>query len=548
MIKDIFVPEQVGAYYVFPKRIIGFDIGKSSVHATQVYLYRRKVVIEKFFEEKIEANGNLTYQERTAEAIKAIMARAGQCQAIHTAISSSVVVFKELTVPFLETEKIRMMLNFEIEPMLPFPLQSAVIDFIITKQDLEQKRSDILVAAVQKEQIEQHLQLFAGAGISPTVVTVDLFALYGLYMRIPEYAQETGDVALIDLGVHATRIAYVSNRQLKFIRVLPKGLLFIAKRLSDEVGIAPAEAMEYILRFGLEATDDQRRSNALTKIFADFWNEVGFTLRAFANQTGQQTLAMLLLLGPGSEIKDSCSFVATLQTLSCKLFSVASLLRNSQVIISHATTVPRMQIISLSTAFPSPIVEKFNLRRGEFAVSDIGLFKKQLAVAGILMLLVFGIMIGFMYWQLHSLHVAYDDSEEEAIITLKEKFPDVQEGSLDEVIKDAENKLKQEQRVIDLSSPDRPSYLMVLYALSDRVGDPMFGFVPQKIIMEENMMTIDGSVNGGVTPDGQKIAPWEALEKFDNALRKAEVNKKKLFEFERISTPDFTVDIKLLPV
>ncbi|MFX0075659.1 MAG: hypothetical protein ACFE96_09465, partial [Candidatus Hermodarchaeota archaeon] len=85
--------------------------------------------------------------------------------------------------------------------------------------------------------------------VRPEVVTVDLFALYGLYCRIPSYMQLEGDVALIDLGLSATRIAYIIDGKLSFIRTVPKGISVVAKMVGNQIGISPSDAIERIMRF-----------------------------------------------------------------------------------------------------------------------------------------------------------------------------------------------------------------------------------------------------------------------------------------------------------
>ena len=111
MIKNIFIPESIVDYYIFPKRILSFDVGRTQVHAVQVYLSGRTMRIEKFLEEKIEPGPSTTIQDRTAQAIKNIVAQADQFHAVYAAINSSLVVFKELTLPFLEYEKIKMVMR-----------------------------------------------------------------------------------------------------------------------------------------------------------------------------------------------------------------------------------------------------------------------------------------------------------------------------------------------------------------------------------------------------------------------------------------------------
>lgn len=536
MIKNIFMPERIGGYYIFPKRIIGFDLGRSQILATQIYLYRRSVIIEKFLEEKLENNVNLPYPERVAQAIKAIMARADQCHEIHSALSSSVVVFKELKVPFLEHEKIRNILNFEVEPLLPFPLATAVIDFIITKQDLQEKSSEILVAAVQKEQMALHLQQFAAAGIDPAFVTVDLFALYGLYSHIPEYESETGNVALIDLGVQSTRIGFMSNRQLKYIRALPKGLFTIAKQVSDEMGTSVSETMEAMIRFGLESQGDQKNANALTRVLTSFWSEIDFTVRSFAQQSNQQPVSSLLLLGPGSEIKDVCPFVSTLVSIPCKLFTISSMLRNGDVKLANSAHVPRAHAVSLATAYPSPIMAHFNLRRDEFAMTDMNLFTKQLIAASSLLSILFVGMIIFMFWQLRSLRLDYESSEEEAVAALKARFPTAQGTGLESVIISADTQLKSEEQALGFLNPARPSYLSYLLELTTRIekrdpvtGQNPLGFEIDKLVIENDVMTLEA-----------RVRDYDALKKFEKGLRAS-----KMLEFAPINKPEFTLKIHL---
>ena len=63
MIKNVFIPEKIGSYYLFPKRIIGFDVGKTNVHACQLYMYGNKITIEKCLEERIAPGENADYPE-----------------------------------------------------------------------------------------------------------------------------------------------------------------------------------------------------------------------------------------------------------------------------------------------------------------------------------------------------------------------------------------------------------------------------------------------------------------------------------------------------
>ena len=46
MIKDVFVPSKIGSYYIFHKRVLGFEVTTNSVQASLVYFSRRSVILE----------------------------------------------------------------------------------------------------------------------------------------------------------------------------------------------------------------------------------------------------------------------------------------------------------------------------------------------------------------------------------------------------------------------------------------------------------------------------------------------------------------------
>ncbi len=99
MIKNIFLPEKIGGNYIFAKRIVGIDIGKTHISATQVYVKGTNITIEKSIDEKLDPE-LATYEERVTKALKSIHKQLDRYDEVHSALSSSLVVFKELKLPF----------------------------------------------------------------------------------------------------------------------------------------------------------------------------------------------------------------------------------------------------------------------------------------------------------------------------------------------------------------------------------------------------------------------------------------------------------------
>lgn len=531
MIKNIFLPEKIGNYYIFSKRIIGFDISKTHVNATQIYVNGNKRIIEKYIEEKIESDSTAHYSERVRNALKKALEQTSPHGEIHSCLNSSLVIFKELSLPFLQYEKIKMVINFEIEPLLPFAIDKAAIDFIITKQHLKEQRSEVLVAAVQKERLEEHINLFTELNIKPTVITVDLIALYGLYTLIPSYAHQEGDIALVDLGIHSTRIAYIHDGQLRFIRTLPKGTFNQAKEAGEELHIQPAAAMEHLVRFGLEENDDKKTVDAIKKSTTLFWQEINFTIQSFSKKTEHPTIEKMILLGSGSELKGLTTFIHNTLDIPCELFNLTPLFNEKNITIKNKHTIPSSSIISLSTALPAPLTDTFNLG-DTLGKTDIPLLKKQVVIAFVLVIALFSTIIAHSFFQIRKLQDETTSSTKEIITTLKKQFPKIEGTRLDDILEEAQQAVDEEEKLwFAFSGPARASSLEYLLELTNRIDKKSLGFVVEKITITEGTITLKA-----------RVKDYEALKILERDLRQS----KRFSYVEPQEKTDFTMRIGLL--
>ena len=109
VIKNLFLPEKIGSYYIFPKHIVGFDINKHVVHAAYVYVQGKKITIKDCLEELIEPGTQESYSARVSAAVTRILNNIPKYDAVHSSMSSSVAIFKTLVLPFTTYEKIKIL-------------------------------------------------------------------------------------------------------------------------------------------------------------------------------------------------------------------------------------------------------------------------------------------------------------------------------------------------------------------------------------------------------------------------------------------------------
>jgi Tfp pilus assembly PilM family ATPase len=469
-------------------------------------------------------------------ALKAIFAKIGNYDEIHTVLPSSIVVFKELKLPFTAREKIKMVIGFEIEPLLPFSLRDAVIDFIITREIPEEKSSEILVTAIQKQHIAQHLALFETAGIQPSFITIDMISLYGLYRHIDAYKNTQGGTALINITGHSTAIAFMINGQLKTIRTLPKGIIALTKQIAQELNKTSPEIVDYLLRFGLEQTDNAEYSATIQKVTSDWWDSVNFTLNSFATQLlNRQPMTKIIFLGNGSLIKGLIPFISQKAGVSCELFTTPQTIDNASCTVKNGNLITPLNVISASATLPLPITVDYNLAQKEFIVQSNTQLLKQLIVLAVLTLSLFAALITHYYIQTSKLESVIHKSERQALDALTTTFTKLEnpKALTEEVLDDARMELAEKQkRWFAFSSQSRASFLQYLLELSSKIDRKSIDLKVEQITIGEGILTLKGSVKD-----------YEALKVFERELEQSQ-----LFTMAEAppETPRFTMRLTLV--
>ncbi len=497
MIRELFLPSSLAGRYIISQRVVGIDVARTYVSASQVYLHDKSITIEKCINEPLEIGNTTNYEERVITALKAIKPQLDKYNTIRTTIPSSTAIIKEITLPFTQPEKIKMVLEYEIEPLLPFSLNDAIVDGIITKIIPEENKALVLVAAVPKEHIAHHLELLRAADLDPDIISIDFFDLYELCRMIPAYAADNQSVVIIDLESHSTRIGYLYNGALRIVRTLPKGLVNQVKSISETLGMQPSAVMEQVIRHGFDHTD-KSFTDALKESLDAFWNDIAFTLTSFTAQSDKK-IDTILLLGSGADIQGFPGFITEKTGVACQKLEINQITLQKNIIFKQNGTISQACMLSLAAALNPANAESFNLRRKEFASKKIPLFMKQLITAGILScLLVFG-FVGYIVYELASLHSELGSSTEELSNDIKEKLQITAEGDRDlkGLISDAETKVNGRKQLVEaFSGGQRASFLQCLdelatVTLKDRND---LGFNLKRLTIADHELTLTGSV------------------------------------------------------
>ncbi len=422
MMLDIFLPEKLYGFRVLSKRILSISLSRDYTYSIQIYAIQGKTFIEQAYSEPIQAGEDKTFTQRATEAIKKLVSYSKNYDLVYIAVPASKVIFKEISLPLIDIEKIRMVVEYQVEDQLPFSLEEAIIDFIVTKQDAAASTSQILVAAIRNTDLQEILDIYSNAGITPNNISVDLFALYELYKMIPEYEGIQDGSSIINVGHNSTRITFIQNGELKLIRNAPLGLLTIATQISKESGINIEEVLTLLKSGSITDFADKKYKDIVQKNVIIYLNEIQFTLNAFSSKLGFYKEINQILFTTFDPIKsDFSKFASDALQIPCEIFKVEKIFTLNGIKNKVKQTINNWNnyALALGVALLAILPNEFNFRRKSFARPNLTLMKTQINFA---MILIIGAFIGlscFGYYQINGLNKQYQKLEQIEVAKLQ---------------------------------------------------------------------------------------------------------------------------------
>jgi type IV pilus assembly protein PilM len=491
VIKNVFIPEKIGNNLLFGKKIVGVDIQKTHIFASIVWSKGTVQKVEQYVQIPIENGDELSTVDAKAAALISLKKIVGNA-VFHSSLSSAFVMYKELVFPFVDREKIQLVIKYEIEPLLPFSVDDAVIDFIITKREKNSNQATILAACVQKHHLVEHLAIFAAANIAPELVTVDLFGIYGLYRN--SYADMLDKTTiLLDLGMHTTKLAYLQEGALTMIRVFNQGIWQVVKAAAEKTTLSTHDIFDSLMRAGFRGVEPNEIVELVKDPFGTLIEKIKFTLSSYMSKDLSQSPNCIVMYGAGAMIKGVDTYLEQLLHISVKSF----VLQTTKEIELGVVTVPLDGLYSLGAAIEMPCNTEFNLLREDFVKKDLRLLVTQVVTAGSLIIILFGMLIGLHITQTSKLKKELSSSTKEVIDVLKEQFPKIpkDENNLDELIDIANQAIANEKELwFAFSYANQSRFLHYLLELTQKIDKETLGFEPEKITITEGVLTLKAQV------------------------------------------------------
>lgn len=248
--------------------VVAVDIGSSTLRAVEVddATKARPTVLrmhEVPLPEGSVKRGDVIEVHTLASALKRLWAAGNfRSKDVALGIGGQSVIVRDLSVPRMPLVQIKESLPYQVQDLLPVPVNDAVLDYYPIGEGQSEAGPVVngLLIAAFKQAVTQNISAVTLAGLNP--VSMDLLAF--ATTRIHTLSAPTSGYGVqMNIGANATTIVIVHDGVPQFVRIVPAGGDDMTRALMTRLSIPREQAEATKRALGLSGTpqnDDDRRA------------------------------------------------------------------------------------------------------------------------------------------------------------------------------------------------------------------------------------------------------------------------------------------------
>lgn len=284
--------------FLMPKRsLIGLDIGSKVIKAVE------------FTEDKpgsFQVSGFAMHELQQGEPLKDAIIRTVQAgkfktRRVATALSGKPIIVRHITMPRVSEAELKNLLPVEASKYIPFEVEDSILDGQIMDMETgNEKEMKVLLVAVKRSFVMDHVKLLEDAGLVPAFIDVDSFALGNAYefcSTVDGKAPPPDHVAaLVDIGATKTSINIMRGTSSCFTREIFSAGNDFTEQLSKKMSLDTQKAEELKRNPGNQVN---RIIDITSHLVDDLCQEIHLSFDLFENQFDRK-VDSIYLSGGGS--------------------------------------------------------------------------------------------------------------------------------------------------------------------------------------------------------------------------------------------------------
>jgi type IV pilus assembly protein PilM len=361
------------------QRILGLDIGAWSVKATVVESSLRKTSVVAFREHHLPVDAaGAPLPDGLRPAVQALLAGL-EYDTVASAVPGAQVLTRELELPFSDPKRIAQVLPFQLENLIPRPLDQLSHDYqVVGRKDAGVQ---LLCAAIDRSHLRDFIERARSAGVDPRTVTlaaaaVENVAPHLLPAAAPGSSGGPRADVLIDLGHRATTATVVRDGRLVAFRTIARGGFHLTQALARDLGLAFPDAEAWKHKSvtadpdALEGETDERAlkaSESVQRALAPLLRDLRVSLDALASRVGVPIRAATLI-GGGAALEGLPEALSDALGITAERARASDSLWAPDIASNPAATLSGALAAALALEpLEADDAHRINLRTGEFS-------------------------------------------------------------------------------------------------------------------------------------------------------------------------------------
>ena len=265
------------------KRVVGIDIGASSIKLAEIEFSSKGAILENFavIPSPLQSinNGEITDTLLVADSIRTCFKENGfRYKNVCIGLSGTAVIIKKIGIPKVDPKKLSEQIKYEATQYLPFDISQVTLGHHLLSFTNNPENIEVLVVAAQNEFILNYLSSINQAGLKCAVLDVSSLALANIFEL--NNGRTAEPVALFNFGSNITNFLVLLRGEVIFSRDIPVGGFHFTNEISKNMGVTfeEAEALKIAQGSSSEVPEETRTfmNMALDYVTEEIRNSIDF--------------------------------------------------------------------------------------------------------------------------------------------------------------------------------------------------------------------------------------------------------------------------------
>ena len=313
----------LGELFLGPQDVLGVDIGSYAVKLVLIKQEGGVPTLKAWGYLPLNAKPDASPAEKktqTVNALRAFLIEKGiRVKESATALSGNSVIVRYVKFPRLTKAELSATLATEAEPFIPFDINEVQLGFHILKEIVEegQKKMETVLVAAKKDLVSSRLEILQEAGLSPTIIDVDSFALENVFEMVRDPKTDVGATLYLNIGHMVTNLSIIENGATRVVRDVFISGNTLSKAIMKAFQYDFPKAEESKKGFGIivdpaekdKALQEGQRealgiSQAVTTVIKDLVGEVHRSVDFYLSQGPERSIGRIVLMGGTARLKN----------------------------------------------------------------------------------------------------------------------------------------------------------------------------------------------------------------------------------------------------